>query len=199
MAIGYLIALPFVVVAAGLVQALAFFWASVPGVPHWLAVLGSGIVGLLASALSFMVLRLCLQEFGPGVPVARWPLRLAPLVLSAAALMVDGFTIGGWIVLLILGAAAGEWVVHRWLARGLDASRLFGRFFLFAFAGLAWLAIARWLLNTPRAEHALAREQCEGAYARARTPIDSAMLDHRSISPSSGRTCAQLRFGMTRP
>ena len=201
LAIGYLIALPFVVLLAGFVHFVAFYWLSVPGVPNWLAVLGSSIVGVLTSALFFMVIRLFLQEFGSGVPFARWPLRLAPVVLSAAALtttalleiLEDGNIEGSAVMLplIIWGAAAGEWVVHRWLARGRDVHRLFGRFFLFAFAGIAWLAIARSALNTPRAEQAAVR--CERGYAEADTPADHAAVDEWAISPGSERTCSDLR------
>ena len=205
LAIGYLMALPFVVIFAGILQVVALYWMSVPGVPSWLAMLGSGIVALLTGALAFMVLRLCLQAFASGVPVARWPLRLAPVVLSAAALTVVGLretlesgTVEGLIVmppLIIWGAAAGEWVVHRWLARGRDAARLFGRFFLFTCAGIAWLAVARSALNTPRAEQAA---RCEEAYADAGTPADRAAVDARPISPGSERTCADLRSVVNR-
>jgi hypothetical protein len=196
MAIGYLIALPFVVILAGMVQFMAFDWMSPPGVPHWLAMLGSGIAGVLTSALSFMVIRLCLQEFASGVPAARWPIRLAPILLSAAALtitaLVEALEDGGIEALtvmppiIIFGAAAGECLVHGWLARGRDASRLFGRFFLFAFAGIAWFAIARWVLNTPRAEATAARARCEEAHALA-----PAHVDQQPIFAAGERTCAQ--------
>ena len=210
-AVSYMVALPFVVIFAGMVQIFVLGWIWVPGVPYWLALLGSAILAPLTAALAFMVIRVGIEELGSGVPAARWPLRLAPIVVSAVALTTvalrgapEGGTVNPLIVfpaLILWGAAAGEWAVHRCLARGRSASELFGRFFLFTFAGIAWLMIAAWVLNNPRAEQAVAREKCEGLYARARTPADSAGIDRWTpvvALKEWTRPCAELRSAAPR-
>lgn len=206
MALAYLVAMPIVILIAGVVQILVIDWTWHPGVPHALGMVSGSLPALLTSAFLYMAIRLGVEGSAPGVPLARAPLRLAPVLLAAA-----GFTaLGVWLLweqaplnglvvipaLTFWGAAAGEWVVHRWLARGRDASALVGRFFLFSAAGVAWLMIAGSLLNTPRAELEVARGRCDKLYAGSRTRGDSVVVDHRPINLGSElgeRTCAQLR------
>ena len=207
MALAYLVMMPVVLLFAGFVQILVIDWTWHPGVPHALGMLSGSLPAVLTGAFLYMGIRAGLEGSAPGVPLARAPVRLAPVLLAAAAFTALGMRLlwngapglNGLVVLPALtfwGAAAGEWVVHRWLTRGRDPSALVARFFFFSAGAVAWLMIAGSFLNTPRAELEVGRGRCTRLYAEAHTAEDSAMVDHRRVplgSELGERTCAQLR------
>lgn len=206
MALGCLLALPVVIFAAGAVQIWVVDVTWRPGVPHAFGMVSGSLPAFLTSVLIYMLIRLGCEGSAPGVPLARWPVRLAPIVLLAVWLTWVGMgrlwaagAVNGLVVLPALtlwGATGGEWVAHRWLARGQDASGLVSRFFFFAAGGVAWLMIAGWFLHSPRAELERAREKCDASYADARTAADSATI-HAFRPVVAGETwtspCAALR------
>jgi hypothetical protein len=93
---------------------------------------------------------------------------------------MDGHSqLNGLVVLpaiTLWGGVVGEWLAHRWIARGLDTSKLIRHFLLGAATSIAWLVISAWFLRFPPAEMDEVRRKCHASYARARTAADSARI-----------------------
>jgi hypothetical protein len=205
--LSYATAVPFVVMLAAIAQlpVIQATWA--PGVPHWLELLSGTLPSALAGAFLFMMLRLAAEHYMTNASLARWPVRVAPMLLGAGGLTAMGWMmlaeghpgLNGLIVMpagALWGGAVGEWLAHRWIAHGRNTSMLTRRFLLAAFTTVAWLVIAAWFLRFTPAELRVVWSKCEAAYARARTAADSARVD--LLEPTvNGRpgpgTCAPPR------
>jgi hypothetical protein len=157
--VSYIVAVPFVAFLAAVVQipVLAATWG--PGVPHWLELLSGTLPAALAGAFLYMMLRLAAESYVADPSLARWPVRTAPLLLAAGwltavalrLLMDRQSQLNGLVVLpaiTLWGGVVGEWLAHRWIARGLDTSTLIRRFLLGAATSIAWLVISAWFLRT---------------------------------------------------
>lgn len=202
--LSYILAVPFVVFLAGMVQIFVLDAAWGPGVPHWLELLSGTLPAALTGAVSFMMLRLAAEDYMSNASLARWPVRAAPVLIGAGWLTGMGLmmlaeghrALNGLMVLPTLalwGGAVGEWLAHRWLARGPGAMLLIRRFLLAATAATAWLVIAAWFLRFTPAELDVVRRKCKASYADDRTAADSAKTDAWSPTvngrPGPG-TCA---------
>lgn len=207
LALVYVFAIPFVMVAALLVQLAVLDVTSSPTLSYKLLLLLHTVPALVAGALLFMAVRLAAQENVACASLARWPLRTAPLVLAAAA----PTAIGAWLVmaqgnsrlnglivlpaLVLWGGTAGEWIAHSWIARGRSGGSLLRRSFWSAATVVGALVLSAWILRSPQGELEVARRECRAQYSRSRTAEDSAFADQwkPTVARQLGtRSCSEL-------
>lgn len=134
----YLLSIPGVMIAAVILEVAVLDSTSSPTLSYTHELLLHTVPAFVAGTVLFMVIALGAHQEPTDEMPPRWPLRAAPLLLSAGV----PTALGGWLVLveghsklnglivlpalILWGGVAGEWTAHRWLAHGRPAYTLSG-------------------------------------------------------------------------
>ena len=207
MALVYTVAIPAVLITALIIEITILDLTSSPTLTYAHELLLSTVPAFATGAVLFVVVRAGTQRDAPDALRARWLVRAAPLVLSAALptalggwlVLVEGYTrLSGLVVLpalILCGGVAGEWIAHHLLAKGRTSGMLVGRSVMGAGAVVGLLVLSALILRSPEGERNIARNECRKQYARSKTAEDSAFAAQwtPTIARELGtRSCSEL-------
>lgn len=207
MALVYVVAIPAVLIAAIIIEIAVLDVTSSPTLSYAHELLLHTVPAFVAGAVLFVMIRVGAQQEGPDALRARWLVRAAPLIVSAAVptafggwlVLVEGHSeLNGLIVLpalVLCGGTAGEWIAHHLLAKGYPGGMLLHRSFMGAGALVGLLVLAALMLRSPEGELEVARGECRKQYARSHTAEDSAFADQwkPTVARALGtRSCSEL-------
>lgn len=207
MALVYTVAVPAAVFAAAVVQITILDVTSSPTLSYTHKLLLRSVPAFATGAVFFVIVRVGAQREGADVHRARWLVRAAPLILSAAVptalgawlVLVEGHSrLNGLVVLpalILWGGIAGEWFAHHVLAKGRPSDMLLRHVVMGAGAVVGLLVLSALILRSPEGERNIARNECRKQYARSQTAEDSAFA--RRWKPTVARelgtrSCSEL-------
>lgn len=209
-ALAYAIAIPFVVFFAALLAVWVLDATTSPTLSYEHELLLHTVPAVAAGAVLFIVAGLAAAENRDDAARARWAVRAAPLLLSAAAptalsawlILVEGHAgLNGLIVLpalILWGGVGGEWLAHRWVARGRSGDTLLVRALGTAVLVTGMLMVSAWVMRSPAGELEVARAKCRDQYSKSRTADDSAFTHQWKPTVARGlgtRSCVELLAG----